>query len=128
MFKNKLLILIIISFIIIVSILFILFGIFKKKNPEMEIYYEISRKKALDLDFPLKDSQILFDRGNVEWFTTLKNLKVSNPEYAKRFDILGGRNYMTVKLCPKNKYTLGGVLWVFIDSETKEVITFYGEM
>jgi len=128
MFRSKPLVLIATSFIIFIFILFILLNIFKKKNSEKEMYYEIAKKKALSLGFTLKDSQILFDRGNVEWTTTLKDLKVGNPEYAKRFDILNGRNYRTVKFYPKSKYTLGGVLWVFIDAETKEVIIFHGEM
>jgi hypothetical protein len=128
MLKNKLLVLIVTSLIIIVSALFALLDVTRRKDGEIEMYYEIAKKKALELHFNLKDSQIQLDKGNVKWDMTLKDLKKSDPEYAKQFDILGGRDYKTVEIYPKSQYTLGGVLWVFIDVKTKEVITVCGEM
>ena len=128
MLKNKLLMLIAISLIIVISVSFVFLNVVRRKNKETRIYYEIARNKASELHFNLKDSGILFDRDNIKWAATLKDLKISNPEYAKRFDVLEGRNYKTIKLYPKSQYVLGGVLWVFIDSKTKEVITVCGEM
>lgn len=128
MLKNKLLVTIVISTIFVVSISFVFLDVVMKKNEDTEMYYEISKKKALELHFELKNSQMLLDRGNIKWVMTLKDLKENNPEYAKRFDILDNRNYITVKIYPRNQYTLGGVLWVFIDVKTKEVITVCGEM
>ena len=99
----------------------------KNKDEEKEKYFRIAKATAQKEGDSLEKSNIYFDENNVEWNKTLDDLKTNSPDYATRFNVLTGENYQAVKIYPKEKSVLGGVLWVLIDKETKEVILFHGE-
>ena len=91
---------------------------------------EIANSKAESEGFSLKESNVNYDVGNTDWHETLASLKKDRPDYFKErdsFNELRGRKYQTVIYIPKSNYVLGGILFVFVDSDTGEVITIYGQ-
>ena len=102
----------------------------KNEDREKDEYVRIAKATAQKEGASLERSDIYFDENNVAWNKTLDDLKTNSPDYATRFNVLTGENYQAVKIYPKKELTgltLGGVLWVLIDKETKEVILFHGE-
>jgi hypothetical protein len=90
----------------------------------------IANAKAKSEGIPLKESNIYYDVGNKDWRVRLASLRKDSPDYVKErdnFNELKGHNYQTVIYTPKNVSTLGGVLYVFVDRSTGEVITIHGE-
>jgi hypothetical protein len=55
-------------------------------------------------------------------------LKRDYPDDARRLEILEGRDYQAVLYTPKSPTAMGGILWVFIDKKTGEVITLFAEI
>jgi hypothetical protein len=91
---------------------------------------EVANAKAKSEGAPLKESNIYYDIGNKDWHETLASLKKNSSDYVEErdnFDVLKGHNYQTVIYTPKNPLTLGGVLYVFVDIDTGEVIAIHGE-
>ncbi|MHC4545461.1 MAG: hypothetical protein ACYTDW_13565 [Planctomycetota bacterium] len=89
---------------------------------------EIANKKALSEEFPLDTSKVHYDVDNKEWEKMLVLLKRDYPDDARRLEILEGRDYQAVLYTPKSPTAMGGILWVFIDKKTGEVITLFAEI
>ena len=68
----------------------------------------------------------IFDHGNKLWYNKLQCLKSEKCQLERLINELNGRNYQVVKLelLPD---MLGGDVWYFVDLDTREVITTYGE-
>jgi len=116
---------------IILAAIFTVFvcGCEKHSLTEQKII-EIANAKAESEGIPLKESNICYDVGNKNWHERLASLRKDSPDYVKErgnFDILKGYNYQTVIYTPKNPLTLGGVLYVFVNRDTEEIITIHGE-
>ena len=86
---------------------------------------EIANQQAVSEGFNPAEMDVLCESGNRTWRRVLR-LSRTDPGKAKHFSVLDGRNYQAVRYSPK-QVMLGGVLWVFVDRHTGEVITWYGE-
>jgi hypothetical protein len=75
----------------------------------------------------LESDNIYYDHGNKLWKEKLGYIGKNVPDQAERLKVLDNRKYQAVHYYPKDKMTLGGLLWIFVDKETGEVITMYGE-
>ena len=89
---------------------------------------EIANKKAIAEGILLEKSEVYYDVDNKEWEKTLISLRKDYPNDARRLKILGGFDYQTVLYKPKSPTAMGGVLWVFIDRKSGQVITLFAEI
>lgn len=87
---------------------------------------QIANKKRISEGTSIGKSNVYYDIGNKKWEKRLSSLKKTSPEYARRFHVLEGRDYQAVYYSYK-KIAPGGILWVFVDRLTGEVITILGE-
>ena len=100
---------------------------------QKEIKYEEKSFKDIALDyaklkgFSILDKEVIFDTNNIEWDKALSYYKNANPKFANQYSDLTDKEIQSIKIFPNNKATLGGVVWVLIDKNTKEVITFLAE-
>jgi hypothetical protein len=84
-------------------------------------------KKAQELGYwnPSYAYEAVYDEGNKEWKQVWEPLREPDDE---TFKILQGRNYQAIWCRPKDwKNMLDGNLWVFFDTDTGEIITYYGD-
>jgi len=114
----------------------------QKQQTEVSLSQEetisIAIKKAKELGYNPGEMNIIFDEGNKKLKDHLSRVGVSvydektkewksesgtTPE--KEYPLLAGRNYQAVYFSPKMSMK-GGDLWVFVDNDTGEVITFIG--
>jgi hypothetical protein len=72
-----------------------------------------------------EDKFALLDKGNKEWLKTVEYLKQEGSSL-KRINLLDNYDYQAIRFSPKDKLTLGGVYWVFLDIRSWEVITYLG--
>ena len=100
----------------------------KKKNRLLtqEEIIQIANKERISEGISIEESNVYYDIENKKWKSRLSSLKNTSPEYAKRFSVLDGRDYQAVHYSLK-KIAPGGVLWVFVDKSTSEVIAIHGE-
>lgn len=89
---------------------------------------DIANKKAISEGLPLDSSKVHYDVDNKKWKQMLVLLKRDYPDDARRLEILEGRDYQVVLYTPKSPTAMGGILWVFIDKKTGEVITLFAEI
>lgn len=78
----------------------------------------------------VNESIVYYDTNNKLWNEELFRLQKESTDYAKRFKILNKRDYQVVRYELKQEdghIVLGGVLWVFVDKKTGEVIMLHGE-
>ena len=104
---------------------------FDAKDTEIltkEKILKIANKEAKTFDFTLDESEVLYDVDRAEWRENLKFMAESDPNWPREYDLLNGRDYVIVLYRPKKTTVLGGVLWLFIDKKTGEVITYSLEM
>ncbi|MFC1792056.1 hypothetical protein ACFL3Q_00535 [Planctomycetota bacterium] len=94
----------------------------KSMLTEQEII-EISNKKIKSLDFTIDDSKIYYDKDNSRWKEHLVFINKYTPHFADECNkALSGREYHTVLYTPKSETAMGGVMWVFVDPISGEVI------
>ena len=81
----------------------------------------ISNRKVIELGYDLKNLTPQYDLGNGKW----KEYAQSQSPGAidSTIALLAKHDFQGVYYAPKGKMTLGGDVWVFIDRNTKEVIT-----
>jgi hypothetical protein len=88
---------------------------------------DIANREVISRGLQLDDKEIYYDIDNVKWKDMLSYLRENSPDFAKRYEVLEGRYYQAIVYSPKDKHVIGGVLWVFVDRKTGEVITVFGE-
>lgn len=88
---------------------------------------DIANKEFKTQDPEHYESEIYYDVDHVKWKETLNAMKKDSPDFAERFKVLDGRDYQVVVYTPKSYQIVGGGYWVFVDSKTGEVITWFGE-
>jgi hypothetical protein len=74
----------------------------------------------------LENYSPVYDEGNVDWRKHLKRLRADDPQYARRYDVLIGRHYQAVRIQSMPDMAHGSA-WVFVDTQTGEVITSHHE-
>ncbi len=89
---------------------------------------KIANKEAKRLYFSPDKSEVLYDVGREKWQENLKVMEKIAPGWSKDFEILNDRNYVIVLYRPKDPGVMGGVLWLFIDRKTGEIITYLPEI
>jgi hypothetical protein len=98
---------------------------------------EAAKSKAEELGFNLEKMTVFYDEGNQKLKEHLKRRGVSvynreskewKPEVGttpeEEYPLLAGRDYQAVYFAINKEFTKGGDLWVFIDRDTAEVITY----
>ncbi len=80
------------------------------------------------LGYDRKNMTTEYDIGNRKWedyaqSESAGNLGSTDGELESIMKLLKKYNFQVVYYAPKRKLTLGGDVWVFIDTDTKEVIT-----
>lgn len=125
----------VLSIIILLSIGSMAFT-FTRKELSKEDIINIAVKRAIELGFSKEETTVFYDEGNKRLKENAKNIGVSTynektgiwekdpqttPE--KRYPYLVDRNYQAIYFVPK-KMQLGGDLWVFIDKNSGEVISY----
>ncbi len=109
---------------------------FMKKELSKEKILEIAINRANELGFTLNQVTPYFDEGNKRLKEHSRNSGVSTynekkEEWVydapstptKKYPELEDRNYQAVYFAPK-EMQLGGDLWIFIDKNTGEVISY----
>ena len=71
----------------------------------------------------LANRNTVFDRGNKRWHRKFKTI---NTTMAPSYEFLENREYQAI-LYSLKRSQLGGDFWVFVDKQSGEVLTFYGE-
>jgi len=79
-----------------------------QRSLSKEQIIEIAKSKAEELGFNLKEMTVFYDEDN---------------QKLEEYPLLSGRDYQAVYFTPK-ELMLGGDLWIFIDKNTGEVITY----
>lgn len=89
-----------------------------KKNFK-HIFEELTmaKKKAEELGYKLEEALVYYDWGNKKWnkYETV---------FKKIPSLLKNKNYQAIYFCSKAINVLRGDLWVFIDKDSCEVITY----
>lgn len=104
-----------------------LFSVISCKNDlSKEQILEIANRKAVTEGFNLQDLDVKYDEHNKIWSEESKMFRsTSDKSPLEQLSRLETRNYQAIYYKPK-ELMLGGTLWVFVDRETGEVITFLG--
>jgi hypothetical protein len=96
------------------------------KNQDPNIV-RVAYSKAEQLTIQTDKSEFLYDVNNLKWKENLELFSKNNYDVNETKSKLDNRNYQAVCFYPKSKFgsiTLGGILWIFIDTKNYEVITF----
>ena len=95
----------------------------KNMENNKEIIVEIANKTAKELGYNLSDMTISLDRDNSAWNKHISKGPFFEDEFGREIKKkLDNKKYWAVHYNPK-RAQLGGDLFVFVDKETKEVIT-----
>jgi len=107
-----------------------------EKELSKEQIIEIAKSKAEELGFNLRKMDIFYDEGNQKLKEHLKRIGVSvydretkewKPEVGttpeEEYPAIAGRDYQVIYFSPQ-ELMMGGDLWIFIDRNTGEVITY----
>jgi hypothetical protein len=78
-------------------------------------------------EFDLRDYEVYYDVGNKKWADKAAHYKKDPLDFEKRFKVLENHDFQVVRYKMKGKDVLGGVIWVFVDRKTGEVLTWFGE-
>ena len=90
---------------------------------DKKIIVEVANKTAQELGYKLSEMTISIDENNSAWNNHISKVPFFESEFGQ--DVkkkLDNKKYWAVYYQPK-RTQLGGDLFVFIDKETKEVIT-----
>ena len=121
-----------------VAVLIMTMGLFGCKKREFSIEdcnNMLTKEKIISLakevvksqDFSLEYMEIYYDDANKKWSETLKKLKKENRGFARQYiKLLHNRCFQAVLFIPDITETMSGEFWVFVDTETGEIITFCG--
>ena len=90
-----------------------------KFNADQKVVIDIAKQKAKELNYNIKEMEIVIDNQNMEWSRYLAEIKKWQPELIKPLE---NKDYVAVYYRPK-KMQMGGDLWVFVDKQTGKVIT-----
>ena len=97
-------------------------------DKEAQAYVKIASDKYVSEGNNLEAANVYYDKDNIEWTKKWSSIKQESPDYAKRLDVLENSKFQAIKFSRKGNNVAGGLLWVFIDKEDKNIITIYGEM
>ena len=97
------------------------------EDAERNMVIQIANTKLIEMGVNIEDNYIHYDYGNFVWGREFFNLCKEAPEIAEKFKFLKKQEYQTVIYSPKDTLTLGGVFWVFVDPNNKNVIEVYVE-
>jgi hypothetical protein len=87
---------------------------------------KLATQKALEEGVDVADSDILYDEGNSEWTEYHQTNRSAASRIADVLHAVANSDYQAIRFSPKTPM-LGGVLWVFLERNTGDIITWYGE-
>lgn len=91
-----------------------------------EDYIIVANEVAKSQKISLEEWDIVFDDQNKFWLNTLNQIEKEDQEFAKiHKQLLKGKKYQVVYYVPRGMI-MAGMLFVFIDKQTGEVIDFIG--
>ena len=121
--------------VIVLIMIIALFGCKKGEFNIEDCNNMLTKEKIISLakdvvkseDLPLEHMEIYYDEANKRWSGTLKRLKKEDKDFARRYTkLLHNQCFQAVLFIPDISKVMSGEFWVFVDTETGEIITFCG--
>jgi len=101
-------------------------GCYREISSERTRIIEVASALAEQEGFNPQEMNVLYDEGNTKWDEVRTLIEKSSGKNETAFSVLDGKNYQAVRFAPRREM-LGGVLWVFVDRDNLQVISFFGE-
>jgi hypothetical protein len=117
---KSILILVIVFISILIYFLFCTHGKSDDCDPNI---VRVAYQKAAEM-VRVDKSVFIYDENNANWEKELQLYSKHNHDENGVRTKLTNRNYQAVLFYPQKRGTLGGILWLFIDKQNYEVITF----
>jgi len=103
-------------------------------NPEWNVFLitlkneeilEAARKFLKSIGVSIEDKKVLLDEKDKRWQEAFELLK-KEESWIKSLKLFADCEYKAVYFYPKDKVTLGGEYWVFVDKESGKVVSYLG--
>ena len=90
-----------------------------------EIITENAGKFLNSRGISTEDKTLFFDKENKEW-AKIAAFSQKERTISRIISVLKDKEFQAVRFAPKGTLVIGDVYWVFVDKQSKKVITFLG--